>query len=114
MTTNYYNLKIGCLDTKATITKLEIRYPIGRRKLYLHAQQEDSIELTVNEVWQKNNEGKMVTQGLWIVPDANGNLYAGSTLARLLTSMGLRSIEDLVGKVITLRPKPNGFLCVVL
>jgi 3-hydroxy-3-methylglutaryl CoA synthase len=114
MTTNYCNLNVGCAEVKATITKLEIRHPIGRPKLYLKAQQSGGIELTVNEVWQQNNESKMVTQGLWIIPDTHGNLYSGSTLARLLTSMDLHSIGDLIGKTITLRSKPNGFLCVVM
>jgi hypothetical protein len=112
MKTNYCNLKIGRYKKKATIKDLEIRTPQGREKIYLKVRSLDGQVLTINEIWYKNNENKLVTQGLWVELDSDGQLYPTSTLARLLLFMGISSIGELIDKEVTLKPKSTGFLCV--
>jgi hypothetical protein len=112
MKTNYHSLKIGCHRKKATIRDFEIRLPKGREKLYLKVCPKDGQELTVSEIWYKDENNKFVTQGLWVELDSNDQLYPTSSLARLLKFMGIDTIGELIGKDIFLKPKTNGFLCI--
>ena len=82
---------------------------MGRNKLYLKVT-DGQRSFTVNEIWCKDDNKP--TQGLWMDFDQDGQIFATSDLARLLASLDISSIGELIGKVITVKPKNNGFLCV--
>ena len=114
MTINHKNLAVGCAGTQATIVETEIRMPKGSPKLYLKTKSNDGKQYTINEIWNGSNKGTRTTRGLWMDTRVANKIRLGSELHRLLQSLGVDSIEGLVNKVVTLEPKENGFMCVVL
>jgi hypothetical protein len=108
------NLIVGCASKRTTIVATEIRTPKGSPKLYLKTKSTDGKPYTINEVWIKSYNGKRTTRGLWLDTDVNDQIRRGSELHRLLESLGANSVADLVNKEITVEPKENGFMCIVL
>jgi hypothetical protein len=56
---------------------------------------------------------KAVAQGFWVQTDEDGNFYKGSTIDRVLTVLGCKTIEETYGKEIdtVTESKDSPYLC---
>jgi|WetSurSiteA1Bulk_404760.scaffolds.fasta_scaffold17804_2 hypothetical protein len=112
-----FNLKIGSNKKKVKIINIDAKASIDgnpNKRFYVYTQSDDGAEYKVNEVWVKDHTGTLAVKGLWLNYDSTGeNLLATSLLAKFLQYLNVNSVAEVIGKEVTLQPKPNGFMAIV-
>jgi len=125
--TNFDDLELGSSRLKAVIQSVEIKKvstktdnsPIEKEteKLFIRAEDADGAKYLINEAWVRDYNQQIVVKGMWVKRDAtNTKLFSGKSnlLAQLLTKLNVRKVSELVGKEVSIEPKDNNYMAVVL
>jgi len=117
MNNELFNLKIGSNKKKVKIINIDVKPSVignPNKRFYVYTQSDDGAEYKVNEVWVKDHTGSLTVKGLWLNFDSTGEqLLATSLLAKFLQYLKAENVSDMIGKEVTLEPKPNGFMAIV-
>ena len=110
-------LKIGSSKKKVTIVEIESKYYSPQDKderLYIHAVSNAGKAYKVSEIWIRDHNQEVIPRGLWLnLDDSNSALDPTSPLVRLLQHVGAADLPALIGKEVTVEPKPNGFMAII-
>lgn len=96
------------------ITEVDLPGKRGVKKALLTCKSLEGLEFTIDEVLIRDSvSGALTVKGLWVTLDKQGNLGAGSMLAKTLKYHNASSIEDMIGKEIIAFPNKRNFLVIV-
>lgn len=122
------DLELGSSRLKAVIKSVEIKKVLTKtddplapekesEKLFLKAEDTDGAKYLINEAWIRDHNRQIVVKGMWIKRDESSTkLFRGKTnlLAQLLTSLNVTKVSELIGKEVTIEPKDNNYMAIVL
>lgn len=127
MSDEFYDLELGSSRLTAVITSVEIKKVLTKtdatnpeketEKLFVRAEDADGAKYLINEAWIRDHNKQIVVKGMWVKRDASSNkLFSGRTnlLAQLLTSLKVTRVSELIGKQISIEPKENNYMAIVL
>jgi hypothetical protein len=112
------NISLGTNKKKVQITNVEafpVRDDNPNQRIYLSTRSSDGAEYKINEVWTKDHTGTVVVKTLWLnFDDSQEHILSTSFLGQLLKMLEVDNTAQLVGKEITVSPKENGFMAIIL
>jgi hypothetical protein len=111
------NIKIG-KDKPHKIVRIEDvsvkTLEDGSERLYFETVADDGVKYKINEVFIRDHTGEIKIKGIWLNFDTDKQILYTSILGRILRHLNVESIGELIGREITIAPKDNNFMILVV
>ncbi|HEY3294947.1 MAG TPA: hypothetical protein VGL38_05895 [bacterium] len=116
---NILDLKVGTMSRAGVVLEVSVeqrRDGAGKLspKVILTVEGEDKLKYIVDSAWVERSGKGSESRGLWLRRDFNGQILHTSTVAEVLRHHSVDTLGGLIGREVTLHPKHNGFLAIVV